>query len=39
MSVREYTCIPIGEFTDLINAYQIMNGAEEEKEEFIPSLR
>lgn len=40
MNTREYTCIPIGELIDMMNAHAIINGADEaEKETYIPSLR
>jgi hypothetical protein len=37
----EYSVMPIGEFSDLIDAYLIMNGKAEEKIEdsYIPNLR
>lgn len=41
MSVQEYSCLPIGELIDMMNAHAIINGADEkeEAETFIPSLR
>ena len=40
MTVKEYTCLPLGELLDLINAYVIHNGEEEAEEEtYIPSLK
>lgn len=40
MSMREYTCIPIGKLIDMMNAHAIINGADEAEEDmYIPSLR
>lgn len=36
----EYRCMPLGELSDLIDGYLILNGiAEEETEQYIPNLR
>jgi hypothetical protein len=37
---REFTCMPLGELSDLIDGYLILNGvAEEEIERYIPDLK
>lgn len=37
---KEYACMPISELVDLISAYKIIHGFEEEKQMvYIPDLR
>lgn len=41
MPVLEYSCMPIGEFYDLISIYQISSGTAREvvEQKYIPDLR
>lgn len=41
MPYKEYSIMPIGEFSDMIDAYLILNGmaTEVKNEKYIPNLR